>query len=83
MVTDKMTADAEKDVFLCYAWEDKQRADDLYDALVAAGLTVIDDAAEGLEIGLGPGDPATRAADAIRRWIAALGPGAEAAGASA
>lgn len=45
--------------------------------------TLIDDAAEGLEIGLGPDDPATRAADAIRRWIAALGPGAEPAGASA
>jgi hypothetical protein len=44
---------------------------------------LIDDAAEGLQIGLGPGDPATRAADAICRWIAALAPAAESAGASA
>ncbi len=43
MVTDKTTADEENDVFLCYAWEDKQRADDLYGALVAAGLTVFQD----------------------------------------
>jgi tetratricopeptide (TPR) repeat protein len=43
MVTDKITADAENDVFLCYAWEDKHRADDLYHALVVAGLTVFQD----------------------------------------
>lgn len=29
METDTTTADAENDVFLCYAWEDKQRADEL------------------------------------------------------
>ena len=45
--------------------------------------TLIDDAAEGLEIDLGPDDPASQAADSIRRWIAALGPGAEPAGLSA
>ncbi|MCZ7424142.1 toll/interleukin-1 receptor domain-containing protein [Micromonospora sp. WMMA1949] len=34
---------AESDVFLCYSWADKRRADELYDALVAAGLTVFQD----------------------------------------
>lgn len=31
------------DVFLCYSWVDKRRADELYDALTEAGLTVFQD----------------------------------------
>jgi hypothetical protein len=31
------------DVFLCYSWTDKRRADELRNALIAAGLTVFQD----------------------------------------
>jgi tetratricopeptide (TPR) repeat protein len=46
---------------------------DQMDAQFDQAWALIDNAAEGLEHDLGPDDPATAAADGIRRWIASLG----------
>ena len=47
---------------------------DQFDLQFDQAWTLVDDAADGLETDLGVDHPASRAADAVRRWIAVIGP---------